>query len=183
MDLRKGWETLKARLRGWYSAVFGGDVSEDVSTTEEADVQTPVPEDATQEKAGEGTVANITEAAVKETSETTGEPVSVISARLEHLRRKRMFTVRKKSGRMEWQMAPADFTKAYLFLLAIPGADINRLWHRTVADNITYRLVLSDGTVAELTDNTRQADTTAVLRLIANGRCVLKINFINNIQN
>lgn len=186
MDLRKGWEALKTRLRGWYSKVFGGGTSEDVAEEEETDVQASTSEDSAQEASPELTedvpasAEEDTEAVAPDTSVASDGLVPAVCEKLEHMCRNRQVVVRKKNNRMEWRVAGADFTDAYLFLLSIPGADIRQLRHRTVADGITYHLELPDGTSAELTDKTFREDTTAVLRLITDGRCMLKINFINN---
>lgn len=185
MDLRRGWEALKARLRGWYSAVFGNGTSEDVAGTEEKDVQTSPREEPVQKTPPEITEDVPAEDSAETAAQDPATPDGLVAAvceRLEHLRRKRMFAIRKKPGRMEWLASHADFTDAYLFLLSIPGADISRLGHRRAADSITYRMELSFGVAAELTDDTRQEDTIAVLRLMTNGRCMLKINFINDIK-
>ncbi len=186
MDLRRGWEALKARLRGWYSAVFGNGTSEDVAGTEEKDVQTSPREEPVQETPPEITEDVPAEDSAETAAQDPATPDGLVSAvceRLEHLRRKRMFAIRKKPGRMEWLASPADFTDAYLFLLSVPGTEISRLRYRKAADNITYRLEISPGVAAELTDDTRKEDTIAVLRLIADGRCMLKINFMKNIKN
>lgn len=184
MNLRKGWETLKARLHGWYSKVFGAGTSEDVAEAEEMDVQTSTSETSVHETSPEITeevpAEEDTETASQETSVTSGGLVPAVCEKLEHLRHNRQVVVRKKNNRMEWQVAGADFTDAYLFLLSIPVADISKLRHHTVADEITYHLELLGGVEAELTDKTLREDTTAVLRLMDNGRCMLKINFINN---
>lgn len=189
MDLRKGWEALKARLRGWYSAVFGGGTAENVAEEEETDVQaspseTSPPEESAQDTSPEITedvsAAEVTEEVAQDTSVAFDGLVSAVCERLEHLCRNRQVVVCKKSNRMEWQVAGADFTDAYLFLLSIPGTDISRLRHHTVADGITYHLELPGGVAAELTDKTFREDTTAVLRLTGKGRCMLRINFINN---
>lgn len=190
MDLRKGWEALKARLRGWYSAVFGGGTSENVAEEEETDVQaspseTSPPEESAQEASPEITedvpAEDSTETVERDTSVASEGLVSAVCERLKHLHRNRQVVVRKKNDRMEWQVAGADFTDAYLFLLSVPGTDIRQLRHRTVADEITYHLgLLPGGVEAELTDKTFREDTTAVLRLTGKGRCMLKINFINN---
>lgn len=172
MDLRKGWEALKARLRGWYSKVFGKEDSEDVPVATEPDEQSPSSEASAQDTSPE-TVE-------QDTSVASDGLVSAICERLEHLHRNRQVVVRKKNKRMEWQVAEADFTDAYLLLLSIPGTDIRQLRHRTATDEITYHLELPGGVEAELTDKTLREDTTAVLRLMDKGRCMLKINFINN---
>lgn len=189
MDLRKGWEALKARLRGWYSKVFGNEDSEDMPVVTDPDVQTSsletsLSEESVQEASLEITeevpAEDSTEAASQDTSVTSDGLVSAVCEKLEHLRRNRQLVVHKKNNRMEWQVAGADFTDAYLFLLSIPGADIRQLHHHTVADEITYHLELPGDVEAELTDNTLREDTFAVLRLMDEGRCMLKINFINN---
>lgn len=104
-----------------------------------------------------------------------------VTERLVHLRDKRLFTVRKKRGLDEWQIASADFTDAYLFLLAIPGADVHALRHRLLADYVTYRMDFSGETTVELTDHTKQNGVAAILRLQRKGREMLKIKFMNNV--
>lgn len=185
MNLWKKLSVLKARLRGWYSALFGKRhpagtpepedtgtaTDEEVLPTDEpgiGDTDTP-PADAPAEDDAGSSVETVAPDGL----------VAAVCGRLEHLRRQRIMSVRKKSNRMEWQAFPADFTDAYLFLLGIPGADIRRLRHRTAADDITYRMDFPDGTAAELTDKTQSAETTAVFRLTAGGTCLLTINFIN----
>lgn len=190
MDLRKGWEALKARLRGWYSKVFGNEDSEDVPVVTDPDVQTSSSETYSSEISAQENSAlgeaesrheeENTETASQDTSVASDGIVSTVCEKLEHLRRNRQLVVRKKNNRMEWQVAGADFTDAYLLLLSIPEADIRQLRHRTVADEITYHLELPGGMSAELMDKTLREDTIAVLRLMADGRCMLKINFINN---
>lgn len=189
MDLRKGWEALKARLHGWYSAVFGGGTAENVAEEDETDVQASPSETSPLEESAQDTspeitedipVEDSTETVERDTSAASERLVSAVCEKLEHLHRNRQFVVRKKNNRMEWQVAGADFTDAYLFLLSIPGTDISRLRHHTVADEITYHLEFPGGVEAELTDKTFREDTTTVLRLMDKGRCTLKINFINN---
>lgn len=105
----------------------------------------------------------------------------IVTERLKYLRDKRLFTVRKKRGIDEWQIASADFTDAYLFLLAIPGANIHALRHRLSADYVTYRMDFLGKTTIELTDNTKQNGVAAILRLQRKGREMLKIKFMNNV--
>lgn len=114
----------------------------------------------------------------KDASEILAETVT---ERLVHLREKRLFTVRKKRGLDEWQIASADFTDAYLFLLAIPGADVHALRHRLSADYVTYRMDFPGETTVELTDHTKQNGVAAILRLQRKGREMLKIKFMNNV--
>lgn len=159
MDLRKGWKALKVRLQGWLSEVFGSGTSE--TSLSEAFLQ---------------------ETPSEITSDASDELVSAVREMLEHLRHNRRIVVRKKNNRMEWQVVGADFTDAYLFLLSIPGADIGLLRHRTAADEITYTMELPGGAGAELTDAAPRENTIAVLRLTSDGRCMLKINFINDIK-
>lgn len=191
MDLRKGWGLLKARLRGWYSKVFGNEGPEDVPVVTDPDVQASPPETSPPEGPAQETSPEITEyVPAEEATGTVGRDtpaaseslMAAVRERLEHLRRNRQVVVRKKNNRMEWQVAGADFTDAYLFLLSIPGADISRLRHRTAAGGITYHLELPGGASAELADKTLREDTAAVLRLMGNGRCMLRINFMNDIK-
>lgn len=137
---------------------------------------------------GRGTSeTSLSEASLQETpseitSDASDELVSAVREMLEHLRNNRRIVVRKKNNRMEWQVVGADFTVAYLFLLSIPGADIRQLRHRTAADEITYTMELPGGAGAELTDAAPRENTIAVLRLTSDGRCMLRINFINDIK-
>lgn len=185
MNLRKKWNVLKARLRGWYSTLFGerrpADTpeTEDTGTaTEEEVLPTDEPGIGDTDTLPADTPAEDDAGSGAETAAPDGL-VAAVCGRLEHLRRQRIMSVRKKSNRMEWQAFPADFTDAYLFLLGIPNADTRHLRHRTAADYITYRMDFPDGVAAELTDKTRSAETTAIFRLTAGGTCLLTINFIN----
>lgn len=159
MDLRKRWKALKVWLRGWFSEVFGSGTSE-TSLSEVSLQKTP---------------SEITE-------DASDGLVPAVRERLEHLRHNRRIIVRKKNSRMEWLVTGADFTDAYLLLLSVPGADIRQLRHRTAADEITYRLELPGETSAELTDTAPQENTIAVLKLVNDGRCMLRINFLNDIK-
>lgn len=107
--------------------------------------------------------------------------VETVTERLVHLRDRRLFTVRKKRGLDEWQIASTDFTDVYLFLLAIPGADVHALRHRLSADYVTYRMDFPGETTVELTDHTKQNGVAAILRLQRKGREMLKIKFMNNV--
>lgn len=153
MDVRKIWKALKSCLRRRFFSLFrnGG----------------------TDHQAGKAP-------GVRQLADISGDLAVKICERLEYLRRKRIFSVRKKSGRLEWQVRPADFTDAYLFLLGIPGMDSSRFQRRMVAGNVSFKLVLSGKCMLELTDNTRNGTVQALLRLTEGGQCVLKIYFINS---
>lgn len=153
MDLRKIWKALKSCLRRRFFSFFrnGG----------------------TEQRAGKAP-------GVRQLADASGDLAVKICERLEYLRRKRIFSVRKKSGGLEWLVRPADFTDAYLFLLGISGMDSSRLQRRMVAGNVNFKLVLPGKCMLELTDNTRSGTVQALLRLTEGGQCALKIYFINS---
>lgn len=173
MNWKEKWSAWKSRLHDWYAAFFGrgGTAAqpEEVPAAEQQPVQIPHPEQPEEIPPAE-----------EPPEELFPDLSANICERLKYLRKKRIFSVRKKSNRPEWQVRPADFTDAYLFLLGIPGLDISRLQCRMVADNISYRLACPANRLLELTDNTRRETAQALLRLTVDKKCILKIYFINS---
>lgn len=115
--------------------------------------------------------------------EESGESIStaIVCGYLEHLRRKRLFSIRKNGNRQEWKVRPASFADAYMFLLCMPHVDISRLQSRHAGDVSVFRMSFHDGKQIELTrKKVLVGEDKVVLRLTEGTECLMTIHFIGS---
>lgn len=104
----------------------------------------------------------------------------IICKRLEHLSKKRLFSVRKNGNRAEWKVRPANFVDAYLFLLSIPRVEVSRLTTRRIGDKTVISVSFQDGGKIELINKKILSEKKLFLRLTKGKECLLTIYFINS---
>lgn len=107
--------------------------------------------------------------------------VDFISKRLEHLSKKRLFSVRKNGNRAEWKVRPAKFVDAYLFLLNIPHVEISQLQYHRRGDKTVIRTSFHDcKRQLELTSKKTLGENKIFICLTEGKECLLTIHFIND---
>ena len=110
-----------------------------------------------------------------------GKHKNFISKRLEHLSKKRLFSVRKNGNRAEWKVRPAKFVDAYLFLLSIPHVEISQLQYHRRGDKTVIRTSFHDcKRQLELTSKKTLGENKIFICLTEGKECLLTIHFIND---
>lgn len=172
MEEKGIWKRVKFTIHRWYVALLSllGVRQKEAYENEQADSQSgstdalPIP------------IQEIPSFSSEEYIST-----EIISKRLEHLSKKRLFSVRKNGNRAEWKVRPAKFVDAYLFLLSIPHVEISQLQYHRRGDKTVIRTSFHDcKRQLELTSKKTLGENKIFICLTEGKECLLTIHFIND---
>lgn len=145
MEEKGTWKRVKSTIHRWYVAFLrslglrkkASDENGHTDNPPDSPDAPPVP------------VPDVPPSSPEEHPEN-GISADIICKRLEHLSKKRLFSVRKNGNRAEWKVRPANFVDAYLFLLGIPRVEVSRLTTRRIGDKTVISVSFQDGGKIEL---------------------------------
>lgn len=116
------------------------------------------------------------EKAIKEVVDKSLLEESIISS-LEKAKKERVVKVKKRQGRNIWEVRPATFVDAYLFLINLSCMKREWLQRHIKADKTTFCMELADGYVLELTEGWKRMDAEALLRISKDRKYTMKVYF------
>lgn len=101
----------------------------------------------------------------------------VIISSLEKAKTERVVKVKKRQGRNIWEVRPATFVDAYLFLINLSCLKREWLQRHIKADKTTFCMELADGYVLELTEGWKRMNAEALLRISKDRKYTMKVYF------
>ena len=101
----------------------------------------------------------------------------VIISSLEKAKTERVVKVKKRQGRNIWEVRPATFVDAYLFLINLSCMKREWLQRHIKADKTTFSMELADGYVLELTEGWKRMNAEALLRISKDRKYTMKVYF------
>ncbi|WP_373175210.1 hypothetical protein [Prevotella merdae] len=101
---------------------------------------------------------------------------SIITS-LEKANKERVAKVKKRQGRRIWEVRPATFVDAYLFLINLSCMKREWLQIHVKADKTTFCMDLADGYVLEQTEGWKRMDAEALLRISKDRKYTMKVYF------
>ena len=116
------------------------------------------------------------EKAIKEVVDKSLLEESIISS-LEKAKKERVVKVKKRQGRNIWEVRPATFVDAYLFLIILSCMKREWLQSHIKANKTTFGMELADGYVLELTEGWKRMDAEALLRISKDRKYTMKVYF------
>lgn len=116
------------------------------------------------------------EKTIKEVVDKSLLEESFISS-LEKANKERVVKVKKRQGRKIWEVRPATFVDAYLFLINLSCMKHEWLQRHIKADKTTFCMVLADGYILELTEGWNRMDAEALLRIGKDRKYTMKVYF------
>ena len=119
---------------------------------------------------------SVGEKAIKEVVDKSLLEESIISS-LEKANKERVVKVKKRQGRYIWEVRPATFVDAYLFLINLSCMKREWLQRHIKADKTTFSMELADGYVLELTEGWKRMNAEALLRISKDRKYTMKVYF------
>lgn len=116
------------------------------------------------------------EKVIKEVMDKSLLEESIISS-LEKAKKERVVKVKKRQGRNIWEVRPATFVDAYLFLINLLCMKREWLQRHIKADKTTFSMELADGYVLELTEGWKRMNAEALLRISKDRKYTMKVYF------
>lgn len=119
---------------------------------------------------------SVGEKAIKEVVDKSLLEGSIISS-LEKAKKEKVVKVKKRQGRNIWEVRPATFVDAYLFLINLSCMKREWLQRHIKADKTTFCMELADGYVLELTEGWKRMNAEALLRISKGRKYTMKVYF------